>query len=269
MAAMITSPTNPRIKEARKLQRRRERHEQGRLLLEGVRLVRDAFHAGVTPEVVFYVPEAVAANPQAAALLDELAGRGVERLPCSAQVFATLAETVTPQGIAAVVPLPHLPLPAPLTFTLILDRVRDPGNAGALLRSAEAAGVDCTLFAPETVDPFNEKVVRAGMGAHFRLPLRVCASWDEVAGTLHPAQRLYVAEAAAELAYDQVEWTRPAALVIGGEASGAGAAARQLAQPIRIPMAGGVESLNAAVAGAVILFEAARQRRKSKELATP
>ncbi len=101
-------------------------------------------------------------------------------LPCSVSVFATLSETVTPQGIAAVVALPHLPEPMSRTLTLLLDQVRDPGNAGTLLRSAAAAGVELVLFGPETVDPYNEKVMRSGMGAHFRTPIRVAEKWDEV-----------------------------------------------------------------------------------------
>jgi TrmH family RNA methyltransferase len=264
---MITSPANPRIKEVRKLQRRRERYAQGRLLLEGVRLVRDALASGVALETVFYVPALAAENELAAALLEVTRREGVEQIACSEQVFATLAETVTPQGIAAVVPLPQLPMPTTATLTLILDGVRDPGNAGVLLRSAAAAGVEAALFAPDTVDPFNEKVMRAGMGAHFRLPLRSCATWEKVVGWLDPAQQLYLAEAGAALVYDQAAWVEPSALVVGGEATGAGEAARRAATPIAIPMAAGVESLNAGVAGAVILFEAARQRRLSKKFA--
>lgn len=258
---MITSTSNPRIKEIRKLHRRRHRHESGRILLEGVRLVEDATQAGVRPEMVLYVPEAVAGQERAARLLQQLQEQGVECLACSPEVFASVSDTVTPQGILAVVPLPHRPLPSQPTLVLILDQVRDPGNAGTLLRTAEAAGVDLVLLAPGTVDPFNEKVIRAGMGAHFRLPLRICESWEQLARQLPPEMVLYRAEAEAQTPYDQVDWRRPAALVIGGEAAGPSDAARQRTHAIAIPMQGQVESLNAAVAGAVILFEAARQRR--------
>jgi TrmH family RNA methyltransferase len=173
-----------------------------------------------------------------------------------------LSETVTPQGVAAVVDLPHLPVASPRTLTLLLDQVRDPGNAGTLLRSAAAAGVDLVLFGPETVDPFNEKVLRAGMAAHFHVPLRTCEHWDEVQAWLEPAQPIYLAEAAGAREYDEVNWLLAATLVVGGEASGASAWVRQQATTISIPMQGETESLNAAVAGSVILFEAARQRRR-------
>ena len=254
---VITSTANARIKAARKLQRRRARHAQGKLLVEGVRLVREAWEAGAQLEEIFFVPEQTAANPAADALVRELVERGMELTACSVQVFAELADTVTPQGIAAVVALPKLSLPDRCDLILVLDRLRDPGNAGTLLRSAEAAGVALVVFGPETVDPFNEKVVRAGMGAHFRIPLRVCETWEAVTALLLPGQALYMAEAGAALDYAAVAWREPAALIVGGEAEGVGPEARCVATPITIPMTGRVESLNAGVAGSVILFEAA------------
>lgn len=258
---MITSTSNPRIREARKLQRARQRRQQGRLLIEGMRLVDDAWRAGTRPESVFFTPATLAANPRAHALLAKMDGRGVDCIPCTDKVLTALTETVTPQGIAAVVPLPTLPMPVNPPLVMVLDQVREPGNAGTLLRTAEAAGVDLAIFAPNTVDPFNNKAVRAGMGAHFRLPLRICASWVEVNKLLGLSRPLYLADASGELAYDEVDWQQSAGLVIGGEANGASEDARRTATPITIPMLGAAESLNAGVAGAVILFEAARQRR--------
>jgi TrmH family RNA methyltransferase len=258
---MITSIQNARIKAARKLSERKERYAAGLLLAEGVRLIGDAWQSGVRPVTLFYEPESVAANPQAAQLLATLAAAGVECLPCAPAVFGTLVDTVTPQGLAAVLPLPlQQPLPQPLDFALVLDGVRDPGNAGALLRSAAAAGVQVALLGPGCVDPFNDKVLRAGMGAHFRLPVRVCPHWAQVQQIVGRLP-LYLAAAGAQLTYDAVDWRQPAALVVGGEAAGAGAEARTAATAIAIPMQNSVESLNAAVAGSVILFEAARQRR--------
>ena len=259
---MITSIDNPRIKEARKLQRRRHRHQSHALLLEGVRLVRDALQSGAQVRELYFVPELVAANVEAQRLLTAATVAKVDCLACSAAVLATLTETVTPQGFVAVVTLPHLPLPTIMDFVLILDQVRDPGNAGTLLRSAEAAGVKLVIFGPETVDPFNDKVLRAGMGAHFRLPLRICQEWTAIHGLLPPALAFYLAQAHAPLSYDTVAWALPSALIVGGEAAGASAAAYAVAQSIAIPMDGQVESLNAAMAGTIILFEAARQRRQ-------
>lgn len=258
---MITSTSNPRIKEGRKLSQRRYREAQGRLLLEGVRLIRDGWQSGVCPFHLFYAPQLVGENASATQLLAELQAAGVEALPCSVEVLRTLSETVTPQGLVAVVPFPTLPPPERPTLTLVLDQLREPGNAGTLLRTAEAAGVDLVICTPGTVDPFHEKVLRSGMGAHFRLPVVVCTDWSDVHRRWPAGQPLYQAEANAVLAYDQVAWREPAVLIVGGEARGASEQVRALATPVAIPMQGRAESLNAAVAGAVILFEAARQRR--------
>lgn len=262
---MISSLDNQQIKDARKLQRRRQRVRSGTLLIEGVRLVRDAIQSGATIEKLFYAPTLIADNATALALIAQSEAVGLTALACTEEIFHALTETVTPQGIAAVVALPALLLPTPLQFTLILDQVRDPGNAGTLVRSAEAAGVDAVLFGPETVDPFNDKVVRAGMGAHFRLPIRTCATWSAIHALLAPQQTLYVAQATATLAYTAVDWSAPCALVVGGEATGASVETATFAQALAIPMHRQVESLNAAIAGAVILFEAARQRRTRAE----
>lgn len=260
---LITSTANARIKEVRKLSKRKHRQKSGRLLVEGMRLVQDAWESHVRPELVIYAPELLT-HQDADALVDALRDQGVEILPCTPSVFASLAETVTPQGIAAVLPLPHLPLPAAPNFVLLLDGIRDPGNAGTLLRSAEAAGCDLVLFCPGSVDAFNDKVLRAGMGAHFRLPLRTCTTWNDVQQFIPTAVSWYVADAGSERHYDAVDWTTPAALVIGSEADGPSAEARARAHTVSIPMRGQTESLNAAMAGSIILFEAARQRRVAR-----
>ncbi|MFN8442888.1 MAG: RNA methyltransferase [Caldilineaceae bacterium] len=258
---MITSLQNNQIKTARKLKERRQRYAEGQLLLEGLHLVEDAWRSGVEPLQVFYTLEARQQNHEVESLLATFEHANIALLPCTEAAFASLTETVTPQGIAAVVPLPQLPIPPQPGLILILDGVRDPGNAGTLLRSAEAAGVELVIFGPGTVDPFNDKVLRSGMGAHFRLPLRVCSVWSQVEALIPTHLSLYLAEATAPLDYAAVDWRVPAGLVVGGEAAGAGAEMRQNAHPIAIPMQGKTESLNAAMAGTVILFEVARQRR--------
>jgi TrmH family RNA methyltransferase len=258
----IISTDNSRVKEARSLQRKRQRTAKQACLVEGLRLCGDAWAAGARFQRLFFVPDAVEASSSLAALLTEMTAAGVETLPCTEQVFRSLADTVTPQGIAGVVDLPALSLPASPGLVLILDGIADPGNAGTLLRSAEAAGVDGVLFGPGSVDAFNPKVVRAGMGAHFRLPLGQCGQWADLVDLLPPHLPLFLADAQGDLAYDQVDWTQPAGLILGSEATGASPQARSAARAIHIPMAGATESLNAAVAGAVVLFEAARQRRQ-------
>jgi TrmH family RNA methyltransferase len=171
-----------------------------------------------------------------------------------------LSDTETPQGIAAVFPLPKIsPRPNP-NLTLILDRVRDPGNVGTMLRTAWAANVDSVVLAPETADAFNPKVVRAAMGAHFHLPI-AHASWNEITEQLKSVPRIYLSDTASEMSYTRADWSSPCALIVGGEAEGASDDARKLATAtISIPMPGNAESLNAAVAAGILLFEAVRPR---------
>lgn len=257
---MITSLKNDRVRLVLALQgRRRVRQRERRLVVEGVRLCAEAACAGTVPHLVFHTGEAES-DPRAAALLAGWREAGTSCEQVSDEVMAACSGTETPQGLLAVVPLPELePSPHP-TLTLILDRLRDPGNLGAALRTALAAGVDQVLLTPGTVDATNPKVVRAAMGAHFHLPI-AALRWEQIPGALSSA-RVYLSDAHGELDYVRVDWRAPSALIVGGEAAGADDRSTALADAaIAIPMAGAVESLNAAIAAAVILFEAARQRR--------
>jgi TrmH family RNA methyltransferase len=142
---------------------------------------------------------------------------------------------------------------------LILDGIADPGNLGTILRTAAAASVGLVVLAPHCVDPFNPKALRSAMGAHFRIPI-ARQSWDEIAGAVSGLS-LYLADSGGTLPYYNVDWRGPSALIVGGEAHGADPHARQLAgATVAIPMGSAVESLNAASAAAVILFEIRRQR---------
>jgi TrmH family RNA methyltransferase len=254
---LITSAANPAIALVRALDRRDRRAAERAFIVEGLRAVRDALQSGAAPRLLLV-------RQGSEAMLDDL------RLPPAAPVrlvaaplFDRLSQVQTPQGVLAVFPLPTLrpnfATTAPLV--LVLDRLRDPGNLGSLLRAAAGAGVAAVYLSPESVDPWNRKAVRAGMGAHFRIPLLPLdtATRSDLAARL--PQRV-VARADAATSYDVIDWTGPSALVIGGEASGVGADVAGWGNTsAAIPLAPGVESLNAAVAGAVILFEAARQRR--------
>ena len=258
MPVQISSPANPRVKELRSLHRRRTRYSEQLFLVEGVRLLEEALAAGFGLQTALYVPERLQKTPRGEALLARLADSPTA-FPTSEEILDSVADTVTPQGVVAAVPIPQLP-PRPGDLVLVLDGIRDPGNCGTILRTAEAAGVSLVYCVPGTVDPFEPKVVRAGMGAHFRLPLRV-ARWETIAPALAGFQ-LLLAEATAGRPYDQVDWRLPTALIAGGEAGGPGEEARRLATAaISIPMAGAAESLNVTVAAGILLFEALRQRR--------
>ena len=255
--SMITSRQNQRIKFIRSLARRRVRQREGRFVVEGTRLVGEVARAGIKPALVLYT-EAWAASPDAQLLLSSLPEAAEGTWLVSQPVLAACAHTQTPQGILAVVPVVQCqPRPG---LVLILDRLRDPGNLGTVLRSAEAAGVGQVLLAPGTVDLYNPKVVRGAMGAHFRLAV-ASLDWPAI-GQRVAGRAVWLADAAADVVHDRVDWAQPSALIVGGEARGAGDEAGALATGrVRIPMTGGVESLNAAMAATVILFEAARQQR--------
>ena len=254
---MITSLSNPKVKFVRSLSRRRARYAAQQFVVEGVRLIEEVVGAGIAPALVLYAAR-VEDDPRAHVLLERLRA-ATEVLAASEQVMQAASTTETPPGIVAVAPFVALPLPAPPQFALILDGVRDPGNVGAILRSARAAGVDAIFFAPGTADPYNEKVVRAAMGTHFRVPLRV-ARWEDIEDALRGMARVYLADARGEAEYTHADWTPPIALIVGGEAEGASEAAKKIATArVSIPMRGGAESLNAAMAASVMLFEAAKR----------
>jgi len=172
----------------------------------------------------------------------------------------SLSEIESPQGIVAVLELNQLPLTDHPNFILIPDKIRDPGNLGSLLRTAAAAGVQAVLLPPETTDAFAPKVLRSGMGAHFRLPIH-SMSWDEINQTIKLAGlHVFLADMDGQSCWE-TDLCQPLALIIGSEAEGASESAKQLAnQIISVPMSGGVESLNAGVAGSVLMLEVVRQR---------
>ena len=151
-------------------------------------------------------------------------------------------------------------MPVAGRLLLAVDQLQDPGNLGTILRSAEAAGVDHVLLLKGTVDPYSPKVVRSGMGAHFRLPIANPVTWEEIS-VFAGNYLLRIADADAKRPYFAEDWTRPSILVIGNEGIGVSKEGKALAQShVTIPMSAGVESLNAAIAASVILFEARRQQ---------
>jgi TrmH family RNA methyltransferase len=177
----------------------------------------------------------------------------------SRTVFRSASDTESPQGLMAVFPRLQLTLPAEPDFILVLDSIRDPGNLGTIIRTALAAGVDGVILSPGTVDPFAPKVLRAGMGAHFQLPI-IELSWVDIDHLIR-GLNCHLADIEGGQSLWEVDLTSPLAIILGGEAAGPGENARKLAhQIINIPMSGKTESLNAAAAGAVLLFEVLRQR---------
>jgi TrmH family RNA methyltransferase len=252
---IITSRDNSLVKHLRSLRLREHRQSERAFLVEGARAVADALDAGGTLRWL------VVRDGDGAIL----GGVPPERLRVlDRKVFDGLAQTETPQGVLGVFEMPSLPIPQRLNpLFVVLDAISDPGNMGTIIRTCAAAGVDALFLWPDCVDPFNPKVVRSAMGAHFRIPIHVKGKDDETFIESATGQRV-VSDGQARERYDALDWTKPSTLIVGSEAHGVSREAAALATTsASIPMAAGVESLNAAVAAAVFLFEAQRQRRAS------
>ena len=238
------------------LGRSKERRQEAAFVIEGVRLVEEALATGWTFRFALYTQSL---SGRGRTVLKDLVQAGVDVEETAEQLLVSSSATESPQGLLAVLDHKTLPVPQQLDLVLVLDVIRDPGNLGSLLRSAAAAGVQAVFLTPGSADAFSPKVVRAGMGAHFRLPIQVL-DWGSISERL-AGLNLVLAEMKAPLVYWQADLRGGLALVIGGEAEGASQAAQQYCtERVQIPMAAGSESLNVAAAGAILLFEIKRQR---------
>jgi len=256
---VITSAKNPKIKEIRALQgRARARREAGLFVVEGVRLAEEALAGGWQPELALFTADL---NQRGQALVSQMQSAGIPLEEVSPEVMKSASDTQNAQGILLVLPVKSQTLPADLDFALILDQVRDPGNLGTLLRSAAAAGVQVVFLPPEGVDPLSPKVLRSAMGAHFRLPI-LSLEYPEIESHCREhGLAVLVAAAQQGQSHTDADLTRPVALVIGGETDGPSQEVQKFAAGyIHIPMPGESESLNAAMAGTILLFEIVRQR---------
>lgn len=262
---LITSRDNQLVRRARAV---REGRVQGQIFIEGLRLSEEAARAALDIDKVICT-EAFAHDERGASLF-ALLGKARERLALVSEgVFSSLSDTKTPQGVVILAARPHTgraALEPKSTATpplvVVMHQLNNPANAGAILRAAEAAGATGAVTTEGTADIFSPKALRGAMGASFRLPLWTGASFDEILGWCRQRSvRTVGSDLRATNTHTSVDWTRASALIVGAEASGLKRAeASALDERIRIPMRPPVESLNAAVAAAVILYEAARQR---------
>lgn len=244
----------------RLLAKRSTRWAERAFVAEGVELVRTALQAGALPEAVFVAAEGGHGVDELAGGLE---GRGVRVHRLAPGVMDRVAGTVTPQGVLAVFPMLDRG-PEVLeggSLAVVVDDVRDPGNAGTVLRTADAAGADAVVCCGGTVDPYNPKTVRSSAGSIFHVPLVVEPDTGRALGALAAAgyRRLGAVVRGGE-DYAAVDWTRPTAVVLGNEAAGL-PAGLDLDGTVVIPMAGRAESLNVGTACAVLCFEALRRRR--------
>lgn len=254
MVEAITSLQNQYVKLANQLQNKgRVRRGEGKIVLEGTRLIADALEQKIVPEFIFYEPSNIDYE-----LLAKLQNTRTKLYEVPTNIIQYVSDTKSPQGIVGVFRLPKPRLPDNPKRVLILDAIQEPGNMGTILRTAGASGVEVVILAPDCVDPYNPKVLRSGMGAHFRLPI-IEADWANIRGYCEHIAH-YIATGSGDINYTDVNWNEAWALVIGNEAHGVGEKAQTFdAQAVSIPMAN-AESLNAAIATGVLLFEAQRQR---------
>jgi TrmH family RNA methyltransferase len=259
---MITSARNPKVQRLRALQEHaKRRKEHGSFVVEGVRLAEEALMSNWPIRTALITPSLAESDPNLARALES---RGVTE-EVAASVMKSLSDTKTPQGVLLEVELRDTKLPDTLDFALILDAITDPGNLGTLLRTAAAADCDAVLLAPGCADAFSPKVLRSAMGAHFRQPI-LAMDWPSIEHIVKENKlHAYLAEAWQGEVYDHADFTKPVALVLGGEASGASANVAALnSKQVQIPMPGRMESLNVATAGSILLFEIVRQRRQAQ-----
>lgn len=273
---MITSQSNQHIARLRSLHAAKGREQEAAFLVEGPHLLDAALDAGMQPELLIYDPDALSRTTTGRRLvgrIEAVRAAGGAVFEAAPAALERACDTRSPQGVAAALATADVAADRVRTrrrgrlrpVLLVLDAIADPGNLGTILRSALAADVDEVLLAPGCADPLAPKVVRAASGAHFHLPIRADQSWHNVAAALAGApqtRQILIAEADATQPYDSFDLTQRTAVIVGNEAHGPSAEARGLATAaLSIPMWNKVESLNAAIAASVILFEAARQRR--------
>lgn len=258
---MITSSSNPKIKLVRALQTQaRHRKNEAAFVAEGVRLVEEAI--GVNWHINFILYDQTLSELGMTLVKDLQEHSKMTVLEVQPDLMAEISDTETPQGILAVLQEQVLPLPTSPNFVILVDQMRDPGNMGTLLRTAEAAGADAVLLTPGTVDAFSPKVIRAGMGAHFHLPIQQ-KPWHEIHAYLK-GLAVFLATSGTGTPLWEADLHQPCALLIGGEAFGASPMGEEIAtHRVTIPMPGRAESLNAAVAGAILIAEVLRQHRPS------
>ena len=249
--ATLTGAHAERVQRVRDLQTVKGRKEHGRFVLEGPTLLDEALQSGVTIEEIYVSERVLAAN----AAVRGLDGRGTPVYLVDDRTMRKISDLDTPTGLVAVAPMARSELTSILRsrLSLALADLNDPGNVGTLLRSAEAFGAGGVILGQLGVDPYHPKVVRAAMGAIFRLPLAV-ASAEEFAAATQAAGCRVVGLSAQGADLRQVEIAGPTVLVVGHERRGLGSWATQDTILAGIPMGGAVDSLNASVAGSIGLY---------------
>ncbi|HXB63178.1 MAG TPA: RNA methyltransferase [Acidobacteriaceae bacterium] len=252
MPELITSHQNARVKELRAAFANHTR--EARVAVEGEHLVAEALRGGVANALLFVRENSAHKLPT-----------GIETLHLAKDVFDKAVVTETPQGIALLFDPPVPPVKKDPALILIAAGLQDPGNLGTLIRSAEAFGATQLITTAETVSPWNQKAIRASAGSIFRMPMLLTQTPRQIAALKQSGVKLFAAVAGDGVPFTASSYTSPSALLIGSEGAGLSPELLHLAnEHISIPMPGKIESLNAAIAGSLLLYEASRQRTASK-----
>ena len=259
---MITSTKNDQVKAVIELKKKaRARNDQGLFVVEGVRMAAELPKDQVKQ---VYVSENFAKNQEHAAFLSLYPDHEI----VSDQVFAAMSDTQTPQGVLALVRqfsygMEDLLKSSTPAHLMVLENLQDPGNLGTILRAGEGAGITGLIMSRDTVDIYNPKVIRSTMGSVFRVPFFYTDDIEAAVLDLkNRGIRVFAAHLAGRNNYEQEDYTKDTAFLIGNEGNGLTERLSSLADTwVKIPMAGKVESLNAAIAASILMFETARQRR--------
>jgi len=258
---IITSAQNEWVARARKLKQKKYRDESGLFLAEGLRLSEEAVRAGLVEEIYYH--ETLTDSERGAAFLHEAAASGPRFIKVSARVIEALAETEAPQGVVCVCAQRQSAfkdfLPGAGTV-VVADTIRDPGNLGSILRTLWAAGGQGLICLRGSTDPYGGKCVRASMGGLFRLPVFTDIDWPTAARwAFDRGYTVVAADTTGGADYRDLQWPERTLLCIGGEATGlVTIPAQDIAQRVSIPLAEGAESLNAAIAASILIYEARR-----------
>ncbi len=261
---MITSKANPKIKQIVQWQAKaKERKSAGIFLVEGFKMYEEAPEENIREA---YVSEgAVERARRQPAVWDKLCRTGYEVV--AEEIFCRMSDTQTPQGILCVVRRPEYSLDqllqARAPLLMVLENLQDPGNLGTIIRTGEGAGITGVIANRGTVDIYNPKTIRATMGSVYRVPFVLEDDLRETVKRLRGSGiRSYAAHLAGEKGYDELSYREGTAFLIGNEGNGLSEGLSELADGfLKIPMKGRVESLNASVAAALLMYEACRQRK--------
>ena len=258
--SVLTSKKNPTIKEVRQLHRSRERRQQNLLLLEGNNTLSAAVNSHYPLFTVFCTPKWQSNHQQ---LLQEISDRGAKIQLVTQEVLATIATTVNPDGVVAtaVRQTARSPVISETKLGLAVERLQDPGNLGTIIRTAVATGVDGLWLSQDSVDFDHPKLLRASVGEWFRLPMATTPDLSSIVRQ-HQQQQIQVIATVpdAKKTFWELDLTRPSLLLLGNESAGLSPQLQALAdEKISIPLYNEVESLNVAIATALILYEAKRQ----------